>query len=469
MKTRSYLQRHTPDSSDRLTASIQPRSWGDPIQERADQPQPTSHDFSHVDLFAHDPGPRPNPQWWRSQPAFVQAKLTVGAPNDQYEQEADRVASQVVQRLQSPQMDSSQAQQSVQRETLPEEDELQMKPLVDQIQRVEMPEEDELQMKPDELQRETLPEDDELQMKPMLQMKGGGAIAVGEASTDFESAINSARGGGQSLDADLQRSIGQALGADFSGVRVHTDSQSDQLNQSIQAKAFTTGQDVFFRQGAYELGSRGGQELIAHELTHVVQQNGGAVQRVSMDTHSNGCCCPGCSGSGKDLLLGSLPQPQSNYLMRNGDDSDSDYEDPGGDMYQSNLCDDTGMLLPKYQKKVRRYFYPSGYTVSTNQWKKQELKKIKTKTPMGKVRYKCPKCQQLKSKSDMTIDHKIPVSKHWNKVGHDQTQPNRSGWYNNTNNHKVICGSCNSSKGGESYTPQVGPNFLGSPENEANP
>jgi hypothetical protein len=60
---------------------------------------------------------------------------------------------------------------------------------------------------------------------------------------------------------------------------VHTDSQSDQLNKSIQAKAFTTGQDIFFRQGAYEPNSRGGQELIAHELTHVVQQNGGAVQR----------------------------------------------------------------------------------------------------------------------------------------------------------------------------------------------
>jgi hypothetical protein len=73
--------------------------------------------------------------------------------------------------------------------------------------------------------------------------------------------------------------MGQAMGADFSGVKVHTDSQSDQLNKSIQAKAFTTGQDVFFRQGAYEPSSQGGQELIAHELTHVVQQNGGAVQR----------------------------------------------------------------------------------------------------------------------------------------------------------------------------------------------
>jgi hypothetical protein len=63
--------------------------------------------------------------------------------------------------------------------------------------------------------------------------------------------------------------------ADFSGVKVHTDAQSDQLNRSIQAKAFTTGQDVFFRAGAYQPGSRAGQELIAHELTHVVQQTQG--------------------------------------------------------------------------------------------------------------------------------------------------------------------------------------------------
>ncbi|OBQ24581.1 MAG: hypothetical protein AN488_00015 [Anabaena sp. WA113] len=66
-------------------------------------------------------------------------------------------------------------------------------------------------------------------------------------------------------------------GVDFSQVKVHNDAVSDQLNQSIQARAFTTGQDVFFRGGEYNPGSRGGQELLAHELTHVVQQSGGAL------------------------------------------------------------------------------------------------------------------------------------------------------------------------------------------------
>ncbi|WP_051503202.1 MULTISPECIES: eCIS core domain-containing protein [Nostocales] len=185
----------------------------------------------------------------------IQAKLTIGEPGDKYEQEADRVASQVVGQINAPASAQSTQGRSVQRqEEKPEE--LQAKSEITALQRQEE--------KPEELQAKS------------TQQR---AIAGGEASTDLTFAINSARGGGQPLDAGLQRSMGQAMGADFSGVRVHTNTQSDQLNQSIQAKAFTTGKDVFFRQGAYQPGSRGGQELIAHELTHVVQQNGGVVQR----------------------------------------------------------------------------------------------------------------------------------------------------------------------------------------------
>ncbi|MFN5726743.1 MAG: DUF4157 domain-containing protein, partial [Pseudanabaena sp.] len=165
----------------------------------------------------------------------IQAKLNIGEPNDKYEKETDSTAERVVQQINSPLQE-----QSFQRQELMEEE-------------------------------------DELQMKSLIQRREN--IGGGVASTDLESSIQSARGSGQSLDPNLQEKMGQAMGADFSGVRVHTDAQSDQLNKSIQAKAFTTGQDVFFRQGAYVPSSRNGQELIAHELTHVVQQNGGAVQR----------------------------------------------------------------------------------------------------------------------------------------------------------------------------------------------
>lgn len=89
--------------------------------------------------------------------------------------------------------------------------------------------------------------------------------------------INRARSGGQTLDGGVQAQLGNAMGQDFSGVRVHTDGEAHALNEQLNAKAFTTGQDIFFRSGAYSPGSSGGQELLAHELTHVVQQSTGAV------------------------------------------------------------------------------------------------------------------------------------------------------------------------------------------------
>ena len=168
---------------------------------------------------------------------WIQRKLTIGELGDKYEQEADRVASQVVQHINAPTFKENNLRQSIQCEK-DLEGVMYAKGFQAAIQRKQ-------------------------------------AIADGEATPNFESAINSARGSGQPLDAGLKQLMGQAMGADFSGVRVHTDSQSDQLNKSIQARAFTTGQDVFFREGAYQPGNRGGQELIAHELTHVVQQNGG--------------------------------------------------------------------------------------------------------------------------------------------------------------------------------------------------
>lgn len=105
--------------------------------------------------------------------------------------------------------------------------------------------------------------------------------ARGESAFDLDEQttgrINAARGGGQALDAGMQARMGEATGQDFSSVRVHTGPEADTLNQSLSAKAFTTGQDIFFREGAYDPGSTGGQELIAHELTHVAQQSAGVV------------------------------------------------------------------------------------------------------------------------------------------------------------------------------------------------
>ena len=74
----------------------------------------------------------------------------------------------------------------------------------------------------------------------------------------------------------------QGLGVDLSGVRLHTDGEANALSRSLNATAFTTGRDVFFRDGAYQPGDFRGRELLAHELTHVVQQSGGVSADVQM-------------------------------------------------------------------------------------------------------------------------------------------------------------------------------------------
>ncbi len=95
----------------------------------------------------------------------------------------------------------------------------------------------------------------------------------------IERQIHEQRGAGQPLDAGVKRQMEGSIGADFSNVRIHTSAHSDRLNHALSARAFTTGNDIFFREGAYQPGSFVGRELIAHELTHVVQQNGSQLNR----------------------------------------------------------------------------------------------------------------------------------------------------------------------------------------------
>lgn len=97
-----------------------------------------------------------------------------------------------------------------------------------------------------------------------------------EVKDDTATAINRKRGQGQTLDGQMAQRAGQTMRQDLSGVNVHTDSAADQLSQQLGAKAFTTGNDIFFREGAYNPTSSDGQRLIAHELTHVVQQGASA-------------------------------------------------------------------------------------------------------------------------------------------------------------------------------------------------
>jgi len=99
-----------------------------------------------------------------------------------------------------------------------------------------------------------------------------------ELDDETASRIDNARGGGRPLEGAVGEQMSQATGVDLGGVNVHTSPEANELSQQLGAKAFTTGQDIFFRSGAYDPHSSAGQELIAHELTHVVQQGSGAVK-----------------------------------------------------------------------------------------------------------------------------------------------------------------------------------------------
>jgi rubrerythrin len=235
----------------------------------------------------------------------AQAKLTVSDPGDIYEQEADKVADEVTREINA----------QVQRQNQEEEEEELIQPMQD-LQR-----QDEDITRGNQRQNmatceacgkeydmnetgETCPycgaaeplvslrnksipsegrvfEEESLhgklgqrQEEEELVMMKRDEKTEADVTDEIEMRINSAKGSGQPLASEVKKPMEQAFGADFNDVKVHTNTEADTLNKQLNAKAFTTGTDIFFRDGEYSPGSDGGNKLIAHELTHVVQQTG---------------------------------------------------------------------------------------------------------------------------------------------------------------------------------------------------
>jgi Domain of unknown function (DUF4157) len=104
-----------------------------------------------------------------------------------------------------------------------------------------------------------------------VQMKAVGAVPM--PGNFFGKKLNGTKGGGTPLQADVRPQMEYGFGADFGSVRIHTDSKATELNREINARAFTHGTDIYFNSGQYDPASTQGKKLLAHELTHVVQQN----------------------------------------------------------------------------------------------------------------------------------------------------------------------------------------------------
>ena len=185
----------------------------------------------------------------------IQPKLTIGQPNDQFEQEADTAADQVMQMPQSPPPIQKKGDDW-------EEDDLQMKPLSENITPI--------------VQKQSEEEEEELQMKGfdsgLIQTKPE------ETTADISSKLNQTKGSGSKLPETTNQFMSNAFGTDFSQVNIHTDSNAVQMNRSLGARAFTHGSDVYFNKGEYNPESSKGKHLLAHELTHTVQQGAATVQ-----------------------------------------------------------------------------------------------------------------------------------------------------------------------------------------------
>jgi len=175
----------------------------------------------------------------------IQAKLTIGQPNDHYERQADAVANKVLAMSDT-----------------------------DVLRRAHSP-----AMRTMRIQRrcaECHSGDERGEMlRAKRAMQPGRAGPAGHVDAGVESRISGLRGRGEALDDGARSFFEPRFGQDFSRVRIHRDRHAASLARAVDARAFTLGNDIVFGAGEYRPQSREGKRLLGHELTHVVQQGTG--------------------------------------------------------------------------------------------------------------------------------------------------------------------------------------------------
>jgi hypothetical protein len=203
--------------------------------------------------------------------SIVQAKLSVGPADDVYEREADAVAARVVRSLAATSAVSSAAEPTG-------ADGSRICRSATSISVADV--------------AQTAPRIGRIRRSTTVGVDGG------QLDADTDAAISASRGGGKAMGHDARRKMEGAFGTDFGRIRIHEGSKASELNDRIQAKAFTVGNDIYFRDGAPDTSSKAGQHLLAHELTHTVQQ-GGRVQRSAEEIQRLGNPFKGLFGSQK--------------------------------------------------------------------------------------------------------------------------------------------------------------------------
>ena len=213
-----------------------------------------------------------------NKPAFFQANLSVGQPNDVYEREADEVANAIVNRRPGaiPLIQQKRIS-SIQRLATPIEEEK------FSTNDERMKHDKDIQEKP-EVQRMSSESGKEEEEEGVIQSMNEGG---GNATPQLSSGIEKSAGKGNKLPRNVLSEMNQSFGADFNNVHIHTDSEAVRMSKELGAQAFTHGNDIYFNNGKYNTDTTDGKFLLAHELTHVVQQGfapeGKRVQRQLFD------------------------------------------------------------------------------------------------------------------------------------------------------------------------------------------
>lgn len=235
---------------------------------------------------------------------FPQPKMEVGSPGDKYEQEADAAARKV---MRMPEPSAGEGRQ---------EEKLQPKPLAPSISRIIQSKAEEKKEPPGALQRKASDEEKDkivqkqTEKEPELQaaakekeeplMRKGEGGSGGPAPAGVESAIKSSKGGGDPLPAPVRNHMEPRFGNDFGDVRVHTGPEPAKMNEALNAQAFTHGNDIYFGAGKYRPHTSSGKSLIAHELTHTIQQTGGVSRKVQRAEETTGGNNQDESGGGSE-------------------------------------------------------------------------------------------------------------------------------------------------------------------------
>ncbi|WP_431214061.1 DUF4157 domain-containing protein [Puia sp. P3] len=225
---------------------------------------------------------------------FFQTKLSIGQAGDKYEKEADSVADKVISKKDMDDEPAIQRQEisSIQRLATPEEDE-NFATNDERMRRDrELREKPEVQMKCAHCEEE---EKMGVQMKPGSPAATDSRVASGSrvAPDSVSGRVDGSRGRGAPLPSSTLSEMQSSFGRDFSGVNIHTDSDAVSMNRELGAQAFTHGSDIYFNTGKFNPSSSTGKHLLAHELTHVVQQGAsGAMVQAKPHTHHKHASAP---------------------------------------------------------------------------------------------------------------------------------------------------------------------------------